>query len=141
MNTKCFGLLAFAAVSGVAHASYVVQTVDLGEVCPAYQRGEYSQAQVGGLQKQGIDLSVSCQPFEAKIGAERLAVNMMAQFYRVKESEVNVVRSFRGQQEGTVTASDQAGHVCSFAMQEAPKSIDVPYGWLIANTFCEVSAQ
>lgn len=129
-----------ATFACTAHAIQI-PTVNLEEECPSYHRGEYTQDQVNSLQRNGVNLPVACQPFEVRSGAERLAVNMMAQFYSVKESSVQVASTFRGKREGKVRVADENGHVCTFDLMEAPSGAEAPYGWVIANTICVLAEE
>lgn len=130
-------IAAFSASAGAV----VIPTVNLEELCPAYQRGEFSQSQVNDLRHDGVNLSVACQPFEAKRGADRFAANMMSQFYGVKESSVRIESTFRDKPEGIVRVSDQEGNACSFDVAQAPNGVDAPYGWLMANADCKPAHQ
>lgn len=147
---KHLAFVVFALSSGSAFAA-VSLDANLQEACPGYSENsadesyERVRAQTfEQLIEYGFDMNSICAkatkaPKEMGEGQQsplRLPVNMMAQFYALRESQVSARIINQTAQTATVLATAPGGKRCTFELIRAPSGVKAPSGWLTDAPDC-----
>lgn len=147
---KSLACLVFALSSGSAFAAVSLDS-NLQEVCPGYSENSsdesyervrartYEQLIARGFDMNNFCAKVKDAPKEVGAGQQsplRLPINMMVQFYALRESQVSARIINQTSQTATVLATAPGGKRCTFELIKAPSGVKAASGWLTDEPDC-----